>query len=171
MIEVIEGMNREKIIKKEDAMNLLKRIVSVLVISVLVLPGCSEKKSTNPEPEAVAGTITAIASGIAGQNGSVFAVMAYDSDWFPGSESPVIAGFMTNITSDDFSFTEALHPVDSQAPGGYTSDDKSFEPRTYSVVFYVAPPGNPPQHFTELRVTVNGDMTATAPAWSSWTHP
>ncbi|MBN1895839.1 hypothetical protein JW906_15230 [bacterium] len=146
-------------------------MMRIAVMAVLFAAGCSDKKSTDPEPQPVSGKITATASGITGQNGSVFAVMAYDSDWFPGSEEPVIAGFMTNITSDDFSFTEALHSVDSQAQGGYNSEEKSFEPRTYSVVFYVAAPGNPPQHFAEVRIAVNGDVTAAAPAWSSWAHP
>jgi hypothetical protein len=150
-------------------MNLQKRFPLVLVFMFLFVCSCSNNKSTEPQP--VSGKITATAAGITGQNGNVYAVSAYDSDWFPGSEAPVIAGFMVNITNDNFSSTQNLLAVDNQAPSGLSSEDMLFEPGTYSVVFFVATLGNPPQHFAEVRVTVNGDVTANAPNWSSWAHP
>ena len=152
-------------------MNFSKRILPALAILAGLAAGCSSDKSTEPNPQPVQGKITAVAAGITGQNGNVLAVTAYDADWSPGSSSPVIAGFMVNITSDDFSFTQNLRTVDAQAAGGYSSADRVFEPRTYSVVFFVAAPGNPPQYFAEVRVAVNGDMTVTAPGWTDWVHP
>jgi hypothetical protein len=154
-------------------MNFSKRFLPVFVLTVLFVTQCTKEKSTEPEsrPQPVKGKITAAATGITGQNGYVLAVMAYDSDWSPGSDSPVIAGFMVNISSNDFSFTQNLHLVDAQAPGGYSLEDKVFEPKTYSVVFFVAAPGNPPQYFSEVRVAVNGDVAASAPDWAGWVHP
>ncbi len=141
------------------------------MLMVLFVYKCSNDKSIEPELQPVKGKITATAMGITGQNGNVYAVMSYDSDWFPGSDSPVIAGIIGTITSDDFSFTQNLHPVDAQAQGGYSSEDMLFEPKTYSVVFFVAAPGNPPQYFSEVRVAVDDDVTATAPNWTNWVHP
>ena len=131
--------------------------------------GCSEKKSTNPSESAEPGKITATAAGITGQNGSTYMVVVYVSNWQPGSTDTVSAGFMTNISSNSFSSTEILHAMNSH----YTpsADEKVFDPGTYSVVFFVAPPGSPPQYFTEIRLQVDGDVTATAPAWANWTHP
>jgi hypothetical protein len=151
-------------------MNFLKRILPVLVSMALTGVMCTKKNSTEPEPEPVQGKITAVAAGIAGQNGNVYSVMVYESDWAPGSTATVVAGILAPITGDDFSLTQKLHPVDPQSPGGYSSEDKVFEPKTYSVVFFVSPQGSAPQHFAEVRVAVNGDVTATAPIWADWVH-
>jgi hypothetical protein len=151
-------------------MNLFRRLSAVLVIAVMSLVMCSKDNSVNPKPEPFQGKISAVTPGVTGQNGNILAVMVYDADWAPGSNIPVVAGLLATITNDDFSLTQNLHPVDSQSPGGYSTEEKLFEPKTYSVVFFVAPPGSAPQHFTELRVTVNGNVTATAPGWANWTH-
>jgi len=150
-------------------MNILKRLLPLLTLTVFFVFTCSKNNSTESLP--VNGKITASATGIAGQNGNIYAVSAFDSDWFPGSNSPTIAGIMGTITSDNYSFTQNLKAVDDQALGGLSADDMVFEPKTYSVVFFVAAPGNPPQHFAEVRMEVNGDVTATAPDWASWAHP
>jgi len=150
-------------------MNLLKRLLPVLMLTVFFICNCSKDNSTESQP--VNGKITASATGITGQNGNIYAVSAYDSDWSPGSNSPTIAGIMGTITSDNFSFTQNLKAVDDQSPGGLSPEDMSFEPRTYSVVFYVAALGSPPQHYTEVRMEVNGDVAATAPDWANWAHP
>jgi hypothetical protein len=152
-------------------MKFSKKFLPVVLFVMGIFAACSGDKTTEPKPQPVQGRITASVAGIAGQNGKVLVITAFNDDWFPGSESPVIAGFMTNITSDDFSVTQVLHPADSQAPGGYSAADMVFEPKTYSVVFFVAAPGNPPESFSEVRIAVNGDVTATAPAWASWVHP
>lgn len=150
-------------------MNILKRLLPVLMLTIFFIFNCSKNNSTESQP--VNGKITANATGITGQNGNIYAVSAFDSDWSPGSDSPTIAGIMGTITSDNYSFTQNLKAVDDQSPGGLSADDMVFEPKTYSVVFFVAAPGNPPQHFAEVRMEVNGDVIATAPDWASWAHP
>jgi Rrf2 family cysteine metabolism transcriptional repressor len=154
---------------KEAPMNCFNKWLPVLIGLALMGGGCSDKKSTDPTPDAEPGKITATASGITGQNGSTYLVAVYVADWFPGSTDTVTAGFMTNISSDSFSSTEILHSMNSQWTP--SAEEKVFDPGTYSVVFFVAAPGSPPQYFTEIRLKVNGDVTATAPAWANWTHP
>ncbi len=145
----------------------------LLVLPMILLVACggsSDNKTATPVPQAQAGKITAVASGITGQNGKTYAVAAYDYDWAPGAAGPAIGGAMGIINSDNFSFSEVLRTVDQGGNFTLTAEEKTFGPGTYSVVFYVSEQGKPPQYFAEKRVTVNGDVTATAQKWSDWTH-
>jgi hypothetical protein len=150
-------------------MRCIKLLLSAAVAAAVFSLGCSDKKSTNPTPSPTRGKITAAASGITGQNGSTYMAVVYAIDWYPGATDTAIAGFRANISVDNFSSTEILHSMNSQ--WNITAEEKVFEPGTYSVVFFVAPPNSPPQYFAEIRQQVNGDVTATAPAWANWTHP
>jgi hypothetical protein len=154
---------------KETLMNYFKLLFPAIVVMAVINWGCTEKKNTNPTAPTDPGKITATASGITGQNGSTYMVVAYAYDWQPGAQDSAMAGFLTNISGDNFSSTQILHSMNSQWT--ISAEEKVFEPGTYSVVFFVAPPGSPPQYFAEIRLQVNGDMTATAPAWANWTHP
>jgi hypothetical protein len=81
-----------------------------------------------------------------------------------------VAGLTGTITSDDFSFSEVLRTANSQSAGGQSPEDYLFTPGIYSVVFFIATQNSPPQVFSEVRVTVKGDVEVKAPAWSTWTH-
>jgi predicted HTH transcriptional regulator len=143
-------------------------LLTAFVVIAVISWGCSEKKNTNPIAPTNPGKITATASGIAGQNGSTYLVAVCAYDWYPGATDTAVAGFMTNISNDSFSSTEILHSMNSQL--NISVEETVFEPGTYSVVFLVSPPDSPPQYFMEVRLRVNGDVTATAPAWINWTH-
>ena len=93
-------------------------------------------------------------------------VAAFAYDWQPGATDSAVAGYRTVVSADNFSSTEVLHASDAQ--WDISEEEKVFEPGTYSVVFFVALPDNPPQFFAEVRSEVNGDITVTAPAWENW---
>jgi hypothetical protein len=141
----------------------------LLAVAIAVSVGCSSDKSTSPGSNAVRGRITARATGITSQNGNTYSVVVYAYDWSPGATGPSVASIRQMITGDNFASTAVLDSVDSQ--GTPTLVEKVFDPGTYSVVFFVSPPGSPPQHFAELRVAVDGDKTVDAPAWAQWIHP
>lgn len=152
-------------------------LLSVLLISLLSAcgsaNGASPTVATTPaqattQAASGPGKITVQATGIAGRNGSSYSVSAFDYDWQPGATGPAIGGTMGLITSDDFTINGTIQTID--ASGKTLSEDKVFDSKTYSVVFFVMPPGSPPKDFAEVRVTVKGDTTATAPKWVSWAH-
>jgi hypothetical protein len=115
---------------------------------------------------AIPGTITATASSVKGQNGNTLSVGVYDFDWSPGAANTFVGLIYVPITSDDFSSTVVVTGVG--ADGSPTEQPASFQPGTYSVVFFVSPPNSPPSSFAEVRVSVAGDVTVSAPAWGSW---
>lgn len=130
---------------------------------VLLASGCGDDDGSGP---AQPGTITARADGIQNQNGKAYQVDAFDYEWTPGAEGAAIARIRTVIPSDGWSSTAVLNTI---APSGDpTTEAKVFGPGVYSVVFFVAPPGGDPDYYVGLRTTVNGNVTATAPAWGSW---
>jgi hypothetical protein len=144
-----------------------KHLLALAAVLFLLGGGCGD--DGGPAPVPVPGKITASAGGILGQTGNVYSVVTFAADWYPGATFPAVAGILQTISSDNYSLASALHEVDTG--GNPTSADKTFDPGTYSVVFFVSAPGSPPSHFAEVRVSVNGDVTATAPAWSGWVHP
>ena len=147
-------------------------VLAVLLVALVTACGSSDSKSTSPTPQPSPGKITAIATGITGQTGKTYAVAALDYDWRPGASEPAVGGIMGTISSDDFSFTSVLRITDAQGnlTGNIAQEEKVFEPKTYSVVFFVADPGSPPQYLAEVRISVNGDVRATAPRWVDWVH-
>jgi hypothetical protein len=141
-------------------MKILKEsLVFLLVILIMMLMFACDN-------EPVPGKITAIASGITGQDGKILAVGAFDFDWSPGISDPGFAGYRTEITGDSFSSSEVLLTLDDQ--GRTTANDALLDPGTYSVVFVVSAVNTPPEYYVEVRVRVDGDMNATAPAWADW---
>jgi hypothetical protein len=139
--------------------------VFLLVVAMLV-SACDGDNGADPDSQPVAGKITAIASGIAGQDGKTLGVGAYDYDWRPGSPAIGIAGHRTRITGDNFASSEVLLTLDDQRE--MAADEKVFDPGTYSVVFYIVAGDAPPEAWAEVRVVVDGDVNATAPAWADW---
>lgn len=141
-------------------------ILCVLCLGLLAGFGCSGGSDVDaPTPEA--GTITAGASGITGQAGKMYYIAAFDYDWQPGATEPSVATRSGSVTDDDFSFEVVLYELDQY--GQPTMTEKAFEPGVYSVVFFVGASG-PPEYFVEVFVDVDGDVTAHAPAWGTWTH-
>jgi hypothetical protein len=129
------------------------------------LLSCSEDEepiAPSPQP----GRVSISAAGITGQNGNMFAVMAYGYDWQPGAQDPFLAAHRATIAEDNFSFSDTLQSIDQN--GQLTGQAKLFDPGVYSIVFFVAVPNQPPSIFAEVRATVNGDITVTAPAWATW---
>ena len=143
------------------------RATAVLLVLLGIVAGCSRDKSVGPEPSR--GKITAKADGIQGQSGNLYSVSVYAYDWFPGAETPAIAGVRATIPSDVYSPADTMRTLD--ANGTPTAEPKVFDPASYSVVFFVSVPGFPPRYFAEVRAIVDGDITATAPAWSGWVQP
>jgi hypothetical protein len=140
----------------------------IVVIAIWTLvPGCSKSKD-NSGSSPVHGKITVSAVGITGQINNIFSVAAYPYDWYPGAAGAPVARIIKSIGSDDYSVTAVLDSLD--ALGNTTAVEKIFDPGEYSVVFFVSVPANPPSHYAEVRVTVNGNMTVTAPVWTSWVH-
>lgn len=131
--------------------------------------GCSKSKDDSGSATPVKGKITVSASGILNQNKNILSVAAYPFDWYPGATGAAIAGYQKKIDSDDFSMTAVLDSLD--AAGITTNVEKILDPGDYSVVFYVSAPATPPNHYAEVRVTVNGNMSVNAPAWASWIVP
>jgi len=115
---------------------------------------------------AIPGTITATASSVKGQNGSTLSVGVYDFDWSPGSPNTFVGLIYVPISSDDFSSSVVVTGVGPD--GSPTKEPASFQPGTYSVVFFVSQPNSPPKFFTEVRATVAGDISVSAPAWDTW---
>ena len=105
-------------------------------------------------------------SSIKDQSGATLSVGVYDFDWSPGSPNTFAGLVYDPITSNDFSSTLVINGVG--ADGKPTGEPASFQPGEYSVVFFVSPPGSAPKFFTEVRATVAGDITVSAPAWGSW---
>lgn len=97
-------------------------------------------------------------------------MFVYDFDWYPGvpndPDSGIVGVIGSEITTDSFSFTALIQSVDPE--GNPTGEAMVFDPGIYSVVFYVGPAGSAPEYFAEIRATVDGDITVTAPAWGSW---
>lgn len=149
---------------------LLLLVIVVLLVTLVTACGSSSGNATTSASQSQQGKITAKASGIKGQNGKIFAAAAYNYDWTPGATGPAVAGLVGPITSDNFSFTDILNQLNAWGDPSTSTADMIFDPGTYSVVFYVSAPGGAPQYFAKLRVTVKGDVTATAPNWSSWTR-
>ena len=152
-----------------------------LALLVLVAAACggSGSPSTTASPAGAApttvptstdadvpGTITATVSSVKNQDGSIFSVGVYDFDWSPGAANTFVGLIQVPITSDDFSSIVVVTGVG--ADGSPTKESASFQPGTYSVVFFISPPNSPPTFFTEVRVSVAGDITVSAPAWGSW---
>ena len=150
---------------------LLSLALAVVLVTLVGGCGSSSSKSTSPAPQPSSGLMTVTAAGIVGQNGNIYSVAVYDYDWSPGASGPAVGGVIGTISSNDFSFTAVLRVADSQGNPAAATEEKVFEPKTYSVVFFVSVPARPPQYFAEVRVSVNGDVTATAPRWANWTHP
>jgi hypothetical protein len=139
----------------------------ITFVSIGLLSCSGGKKTTAPAPQA--GRITARVESIPGQSGNVCAIMAYAVDWQPGAVEPPVAALVAPITAESFSFGGALEARDVN--GQTTGQAKMFDPGVYSVVFFVAVPGSPPSIFAEVRASVDGDITVTAPAWANWQHP
>jgi hypothetical protein len=114
----------------------------------------------------VPGTIAATVPSIQGQNGKTLVVGVYDYDWTPGSPNTFVGLIHVPITSDDFSSTVVVTGVG--ADGSPSETPVTFQPGTYSVVFFVSAAGTAPEFFTEVRATVAGDISVSAPAWGSW---
>jgi len=143
----------------------IKWMSTILLMSVTLICGSCDNSTDSGSP-AVSGKITAKAAGIQGQNGNTYSVAAYDYDWYPGATGLPVGLILTLISDNNFSSTEALHPFNVE--WNITSEEKVFDAKTYSVVFFVSKPDAPPQIFAEVRVSVNGDVIANAPAWSKW---
>jgi hypothetical protein len=157
---------------------LLLTLLTTLLVVCLV--ACGSTESTQPtgtsvvEPTtappdaatAIPGTITASVAGITGQQGKSLAISVYDFDWAPGSPNTQVAVFRTVINSDDFSTSAVLSAVG--ADGNPTAEPATLQPGEYSVVFFIVPAGQAPEKFTEVRVTVAGDIQVQAPAWGTW---
>ena len=143
----------------------IKRLLTILLMSVVLIYGSCDNSTDSGSP-AVSGKITAKAAGIQGQNGNIYSVAAYDYDWYPGATGLAVGLIRTTISDSNFSSTEALHPFDTD--GNTISEEKVFDAKTYSIVFFVSAPNVPPQFYAEVRVSVNGDVIANAPAWSNW---
>lgn len=138
------------------------------VFVLLGLLSCSDDgKPSSPTPQP--GRITVRVESIPGQSGKVCAVMAYGFDWQPGAQEPFIASIGTPIAEESFSFSGTLQSLNES--GQPTGQAKLFDPGVYSVVFFIAAPDGPPSAFAEVRASVNGDITVTAPAWAGWQHP
>ncbi len=151
-------------------MKILKiSLVILLVITMLVCACGDEDNGTDSDNLPAPGKITAIVSGITGQDSKLFAVQAYDYDWSPGTSDFGIAGYQAAITGDNFSSSVILLTLDDQ--GEITADEKIFDPGTYSVVFIVATGDGPPEYFVEMRIEVDGDVNAAAPTLADWAHP
>ena len=145
-----------------------KSLVFLLVIMMLVCACDSENGTDNvtvPDSQPIPGKITAIASGINGQDGKGIMVGAFDYDWSPGSSDLGMAGYMAEITGDNFLSSDVLRIFDDQ--GKATDDEMIFDPGTYSIVFIIFS-GGPPEYLAEVRVEVDGDVEAVAPSWSKW---
>ena len=110
----------------------------------------------------------AAAENISGQSGNTLAVAVFDFDWYPGASWDPKALCRTMIESEDFDFAAGVESLDSE--GNPTGQAKVLDPGTYSVVFFVGPPGSAPQHFVEVRAAVDGNITVSAPDWKSWEH-
>ncbi|MFC2027748.1 hypothetical protein ACFLU3_03565 [Chloroflexota bacterium] len=145
-------------------MKTLKKSLVFLLVVVMLVCACDSDSDSDSQP--VPGKITAIASGVAGQDGKVLAVGAFDYDWKPGSSDFGIAGYRTQITGDSFSLSDVLRKLDDR--GDNTDDEEVFDPGIYSVVFVISTVNTPPEYFVEVRVEVDGDVNATAPAWTDW---
>ncbi|OFW59173.1 MAG: hypothetical protein A2133_00225 [Actinobacteria bacterium RBG_16_64_13] len=131
------------------------------------LPTTAEPTTAPPTTgPAVPGSITATVSSVKGQNGSTLSIGVYDFDWSPGAPNTFVGLIYAPITSDDFSSSVVVTGVG--ADGSPTKDPAILQPGTYSVVFFVVPPGSPPKIFSEVRAIVAGDITVSAPAWGSW---
>ena len=146
---------------------LLLSLVVVMLVG-LACGGNGSPGSTAPPTTgaAIPGSITATVSSVEGQNGSTLSVGVYDFDWSPGAPNTFVGLVYAPITSDDFSSSVVVTGVG--ADGSPTQEPAIFQPGTYSVVFFVSPPGSAPEFFSEIRATVAGDMTVSAPAWGSW---
>jgi hypothetical protein len=138
--------------------------VPIVLIAALALSCGDDSGPTDDYPNL--GRITASTLGIQGQTGNLYAVYVYAFDWHPGSPNDIVGIVRGEINTEDFSSTAMVQSVNAQ--GEPTGQVKTFNPGTYSVVFFVSPPGSPPDHFAEVRATVDGDVTVTAPAWGSW---
>ena len=150
-----------------------RRIALLLWLVVIMLVGlaCGGNGSpgTTAPPTAgaaIPGSITATVSSVKDQNGSTLSVGVFDFDWSPGAANTFVGLVYVPITSDDFSSSVVVTGVG--ADGSPTQETARFQPGTYSVVFFVSPPGSPPGFFSEVRATVAGDITVSAPAWGSW---
>ena len=146
-------------------MKILKVILVFLLVIMMLVVACDEDNGTDSDSQPVPGKITAIASGINGQDGKGIRVGAFDYNWSPGGTDVPMAGYMEEITGDDFSSSGVLLTFDDQ--GEMTADEMIFDPGTYSVVFIIFS-GGPPEYFVEVRVEVDGDVEAVAPSWADW---
>ncbi len=143
------------------------RLAGLVVLACLCLSCGSDKKSTPAEPKP--GTITAIASAITGQSGKYFAVSVFDFDWYPGAPNNPIGIIRVQIADNDYSANGVVESIDQG--GDPIGEPKIFDTGAYSVVFFVGAPDSAPEFFAEIRVIVDGNVTAAAPAWAAWSHP
>ncbi len=150
-------------------MKILKiSLVFLLVIMMLMCACGDEDNGTDSDNPPAPGKITGIVSGITGQDGKAIRVGAFDYDWSPGGLDDPMAGYVKEITGDNFSSSGVLLTFDDQ--GKTTADEMIFDPGTYSVVFIIFS-GGPPEYFVEVRVEVDGNVSATAPSLADWAHP
>jgi hypothetical protein len=155
--------------------------LSLLILLVLLLAATAIACGTTPTTHstgtttltlppatgpAVPGSITASASGVTGQTGKVLSIGVYDFDWEPGKPEDRIAVINLAIDSDPFSASSVLYAVG--ADGSPSTEPATLQPGDYSVVFFVVSAGQAPEKFTEVRVTVAGDIQVEAPAWGTW---
>jgi hypothetical protein len=133
----------------------------------LGLLACSDDGgSTQPPPEP--GRVTVEIEAIPGQVGKVVAIMAYSFDWAPGAQEPAVAALGASIAEENFTFTGTLEALNEN--GQPTGQPKVFDSGVYSVVFFVSDPDQPPSAYAEIRASVDGDITVTAPVWTEWQH-
>ena len=149
-------------------MQIVKKSLVVLLVVMMLVCACDSDNGTDSESQPIPGKITAIASGIHGQDGKGIRVGAFDYNWSPGGSDIPMAGYMKEITGDNFSSSGVLLAFDDQSKT--TADEMIFNPGTYSVVFLIYS-GGPPEYFVEVRVEVDGDVDAVAPAWDDWNKP
>jgi len=155
-------------------------LAAIFVVATVVVSACGgggSSSTTGPSATtsatsssttgaAVPGTITATVQSIQGQNGKTLTVGVYDFDWTPGSPNTFVGLIYVPIAGDDFSSTVVVTGVG--ADGSPAETPATFQPGTYSVVFFVSAAGSAPEFFTEVRATVAGDISVSAPTWDSW---
>jgi hypothetical protein len=115
------------------------------------------------------GTITAAAQHVTGRQGDILSIGVWGPgiDWVPGTDADLaVSTAVRVIDSADYSVTHTMTELDPER--GETVLAKAFEPGDYSLVFFAAESGQPPDRFAEVRVHVNGDLSAVAPAWDRW---
>jgi len=151
----------------------IRSMVFMLVLLLAAgLPACGG--DGNGDGQGDPGKISVSASGITGFFGTGTSYVLILTVNPEGSSHNALGVLCEAIDADPFSISAKVvqtPPADGN-PCGTLQGDKTFDPDTYDVGFYVIEAGTQtPDRQTMQKATVDGDVTVTAPSFDQWTTP